>query len=172
MTDMNLLALIAAAFIPMITGFIWYNPKFLGTIWMRECGLNEEKLKNANMIVIFVVSLFLSFLIGFFLQMVTIHQYGAMGMMGGDVAKAKPSYAAFMNDYGMAFRSFGHGALHSAIAAVFFVFPIIAINAMFERKSWKYIFLNAGYWLITLVLMGGLICGWYAPGGFNLVTPK
>jgi len=38
--------------------------------------------------------------------------------------------------------------------------PIIGTNALFERKSAKYIFINAGYWIVTLGVMGAIICGW------------
>ncbi len=172
MIQINFLAILFAAFVPLVTGFIWYSPKVLGKMWMREAGLTGDKMKGANRGVIFIAAIILSFLMGFFLQMVTIHQFGAVGMVGGDPDLAKPSFTAFMHDYGDAFRSFGHGALHSLIAGIFFVFPVIAINAIFERKSWKYIFINTGYWVITIVIMGGIICGWYAIDGFNLVTPK
>jgi hypothetical protein len=33
-------------------------------------------------------------------------------MIGGDVKQALPYYTAFMNDYGMKFRTFKHGDLH------------------------------------------------------------
>ena len=39
-------------------------------------------------------------------------------------------------------------------------FPILAINAMFERKTVKYIAINTGYWVVTLALMGGILCQW------------
>ena len=80
-------------------------------------------------------------------------------MIGGDVQKALPSYKVFMDDYGTAFRTFKHGALHGTMAGILFAFPIVAINALFERKSWKLIFVYAGYWIITLAIMGGIICG-------------
>lgn len=172
MVQINFLAIIFAAFIPLITGFIWYNPKFFGNTWMKESGLTQEKIKSSNMGVIFIFSVILSLMIGMFLQFVTIHQFGAFGMIGGDEALAKPSYIAFMNDYGTAFRSFGHGALHSFMTGIMFVLPMLAINAMFERKSWKYILINTGYWTLTITLMGGIICGWYAIDGFNWVTQK
>jgi hypothetical protein len=35
--------------------------------------------------------------------------------------------------------------------------PIIAINAMFDRKGFKYIAINAGYWVVSFCLMGGII---------------
>ena len=37
--------------------------------------------------------------------------------------------------------------------------PIISTIALFERKSAKYIFVNAGYWIVTLAVMGSLLCG-------------
>ncbi|MFN8337892.1 MAG: DUF1761 family protein [Saprospiraceae bacterium] len=37
---------------------------------------------------------------------------------------------------------------------------MMAVNALFERKSWKYIFLNVGYWGICAMLMGGVISAW------------
>jgi hypothetical protein len=36
--------------------------------------------------------------------------------------------------------------------------PILATNALFERKGFKYIAINAAYWIITLAVMGGIIC--------------
>lgn len=172
MLQFNFLAILVAALVPLITGFIWYNPKLVGNAWMKEAGLTEEKMKNANMGKVFVITLILSVLMAFFMQFVTIHQYGASGMIGGNEAYAKPSYFAFMRDYGTAYRSFGHGALHGFITVLFLVFPLFAINAMFERKSWKYIFINVGYWVITITIMGGIVCGWYAADGFNWVTQK
>ena len=172
MIDLNYIALFVAALIPLITGFIWYNPKLFGKSWMKESALTEEQMKSFNMPLVFGITYILSFFVAFAMQVITIHQFGALGMVGGDATLAKPSFAAFMADYGMAFRSFGHGALHAIIIVVMLVFPVIAINGMFERKSWKYIFINTGYWLLTLVLMGGIICGWYDFGHFNLATPK
>ena len=63
-----------------------------------------------------------------------------------------------MDKYGNNFRSFGHGAIHGIIASVFFVLPVVAINALFERRSWKYIMLHWGFWAVSLLIMGGLIC--------------
>jgi hypothetical protein len=38
--------------------------------------------------------------------------------------------------------------------------PVIAINGMFERKSWKYILINGLYWTVSLTIMGAIVCGW------------
>jgi hypothetical protein len=63
-----------------------------------------------------------------------------------------------MEKYGNNFRTFGHGAIHGVITGIFFIMPVLAINAMFERKGFKYIAINTGFWTVSLVLMGGIIC--------------
>ena len=160
--EINFLAILVAAIVPLVLGFVWYNPKFLGTVWMRESEMTEEKMKSGNMAVIFGLSLLLSILLAFFVQMVTIHQFGALGMIGGDptIEGILPSYQAFMDDYGSAFRTYKHGALHGLLAGIFFVFPIMATNGMFERRSWKLTFINSGYWTVALTIMGAILCGW------------
>jgi len=158
--DFNILAILVAAVIPIVVGFFWYNPKTLGIAWMRESGMTEEKFRNSNMLVIFGVSLVLSFILAFSVQMLVIHQFGAMGMVDADPEGASPSYHAFMEEYGNVHRNFKHGALHGFISSVFMFFPVIAINALFERRSWKYIFINTGFWAICLTIMGAIVCGW------------
>jgi hypothetical protein len=158
--EFNFLALLVAALSTLIIGFIWYNPKVFGTIWMKESGVTEDKMKGANMPLIFGMAVFYAFLIAISLQFITIHQSGAISMVGGDITTAKPSFHAFMADYGTAFRTFKHGMLHGFITGLFLALPIIGTNALFERKSWKYTLINTGYWTVCFMLMGGIICAW------------
>lgn len=109
---------------------------------------------------IFGTSLLYAFFISFVLQYLTIHQTGTIGMIGGDSSIAKPSYSAFMNDYGTAFRTFKHGALHGFMTGLFFALPIIGTNALYERRSFKYTFVTGGFWILCLTIMGGIICAW------------
>ena len=158
--EINFLALALASLSTLVVGAIWYNPKVFGTIWMRESGTSMEKMQGSNMALIFGMSLLYAFFIAFVLQMLVIHQFGAMGMIGGNIAEAKPSYAAFMADYGDNFRTFKHGALHGFMSGIFLALPIIAVNGLFEQKSWKYIAITAGYWTVIMTVMGAIICGW------------
>lgn len=157
----NFIALLLSAIVTLVIGFIWYSPKVFGTIWMKENNLTQEELRKGNMLKIFGLTYIFSLMITMTLMSLTIHQSGAIGMVGGPplMDSAKPSFAAFMADYGMAYRTFKHGALHGFMSGLFFAFPLIGINGLFERKSWKYIFIHTGYWLITLTLMGGIVCG-------------
>jgi hypothetical protein len=160
--EMNWIAIFVSALTTLVVGCIWYNPKVFGTIWMKETGLTQEELAKGNMLKIFGLTYIFSLFIIMIESGLTIHQSGAYGMIGGPmkISEALPSFQAFMNDYGTAFRTFKHGALHGFISGLFFAFPMIAINGLFERKSWKYIFVNSGYWIVTLTIMGSLICGW------------
>jgi len=49
--EMNVYAILVAAIVPMVLGFIWYNPILFGNVWMRESGITEEKMKSGNMAV-------------------------------------------------------------------------------------------------------------------------
>ena len=158
--EINLLALLAAAFSTLVVGFIWYNPKVFGTIWMNESGITEEKMKGGNMAITLLVSFIYAFFIAFVLRFLVIHQTGALGIVGGDASIAKPSYAAFMSDYGTAFRTFKHGALHGFMTGLFLILPVLGISALYERRSFKYTLVTGGYWVISGMIMGGIICAW------------
>ena len=160
MDFLNFPAILAAAVLALVVGFIWYNPKVFGIIWMKEADMTEEKMKGANMAKIFIMAFIFAFLLAMTMMQMSIHQTGALSMVGGDPSKALPSYAAFMADYGESFRTFKHGAIHGVFAGIFVALPILGTNALFERKSAKYIFINAGYWIVTLGVMGAIICGW------------
>ncbi|WP_339837933.1 DUF1761 domain-containing protein [uncultured Flavobacterium sp.] len=158
--EINFLAVLVAALSSFVVGFIWYNPKVFGTIWMNEIGMTDEKAKKSNMLKIFGFTFIFAFMLAFMMQVLTIHQFGALGMIGGDTTKALPSYQAFMTDYMDAFRTFKHGAFHGFFAGLFLALPIAATNALFEQKSWKYTLVTAGYWIIVMTLMGAIVCGW------------
>lgn len=164
---MNILAVLVAAIVPLIIGFIWYNPKVLGNAWMQASGLTDEKLKGANMALVFGLTFVLSFLFAFFLQAMVIHQFHIQSVFFDYREQIKdpntPEGALFkqvMDLVGMGHRTFGHGAFHGVLGGIFFVMPILAINAMFERKGFKYIAINVGYWTICMAIMGGIVSAW------------
>lgn len=157
----NPLAILVAAASSLVVGFIWYNPKVFGTAWAKSAGMTEEKMKSGNMAVIFGLALVFAIMLSLQLMQMTNHQIGALGMIGGNLESAKPSYEAFMADYGTVYRTFKHGAFHGFVAGILVVFPILGTNALFERKGAKYIFINAGFWTVCLTIMGAILCGWH-----------
>ncbi len=157
----NPIAIPVAAVAALVIGAIWYNPKIgFGNVWMQASGMTEEKMKS-KIAVIFGLSLVFAALLSVLLMQFTNHQWGAIGMVGGDPELAKPSFDVFMADYGGAFRTFKHGALHGTMFGVLGALPIIGTIALFERKSAKYILVNSSYWIVTLAIMGGILCAWH-----------
>lgn len=156
----NFLALLVAALSTLVVGAIWYNPKVFGTIWMNETGMTEEKARKSSMVKVFSMTILFAFFIAFILQFLVIHQYGAIGMVGGDPSIAKPSYSGFMADYGTAFRTFKHGMLHGFMTGLLFALPVVGTGALYEQRSWKYILVSGGYWVVSCMIMGGIICAW------------
>lgn len=160
----NVVTVFLAGIVPMIVGFLWYGPLFKNS-WMRESGMTNEKIEGGNMAVIFGLAYVFSVMVAFMLFNVTVHQAGVYSLLmtpgGAEMSEAgQAQFDALMIDYGDSYRSFGHGALHGGIAGVFLALPVLAVNALFERKSWKYIGINAGYWIVSFALMGGVVCNW------------
>jgi hypothetical protein len=65
-----------------------------------------------------------------------------------------------MADYGSAYRTFKHGALHGFMTGLFLALPMVGTNALYERRSYKYTLIVGGYWCISFMIMGGIICAW------------
>lgn len=155
-----------AALVPVLIGFIWYNPKVFGNAWMNASGMTPEKAKEANMALIFFMSYVLALLVALSLISLTIHQISIFSVFANEPSAKDPNseigkyIADFFNNYGNNFRTFKHGALHGTIAGILIALPIIGTSAMFERRGLKYIAISGGYWIISMAIMGGIICAW------------
>ena len=76
---------------------------------MKEAGISAENMKGANMAKIFIMSFIFAFLLAMTMMQMSIHQTGALSLIGEDTSKALPSYTVFMAVYGDKFRTFKHG---------------------------------------------------------------
>jgi hypothetical protein len=154
-----------AALIPLVIGFIWYNPKVFGNAWMKAADITEDKMKGANMALIFGLTYLLSLFAAFGLVAITIHQTHLFSIFANEPGIEDPNseigmlFKSLWDKYGSNFRTFKHGAFHGVLASIMLALPIIGINAMFERKGFKYIAINVGFWMVSFALMGGVICG-------------
>lgn len=167
---MNYIAILVAALIPNVVGFFWYNKKTFGRIWAAETGqtMDTENTK-VNLIKLMLLSLFFSLLIAMAVNPMVIHQMGLTSLLANDPENMKAISSGGIVDVtlnGRAmnvmnnFRTFKHGAFHGILYGIFLILPIVAIGAMFENRSWKYSLITAGYWIVNLALMGGIICAW------------
>jgi hypothetical protein len=137
MPPMNWLSLVIAALIPMLLGFVYYHKALFGKAWMASPGMTEEDIQKGNMAIIFGVSLVCAFLIGSFIVF-NVNGPGQEGVNGE-------------------FDTFKHGAGHGLIIGMMLVVLIMITNGLFERKQWKNLLINAGYWILCLIIMGGIL---------------
>ena len=137
--NINWLALVAAAILPLVTGFLWYGPIF-GKAWLKETGMTEEKAKSMNPAKTYGLAVVMAFLIAFALWPEV--------MIGG--APSDPHGTE-------AYMTFKHGAFHGALMGFIVAMPVLSTNALFEQKSIKYVAINEGYWSVTMSLLAGSI---------------
>lgn len=142
--EMNWIALIVAALATFMLGWVWYGMIFKNA-WQAETGITDEKAKAAGgMVLTMVLSVVLAFFVAFFLAAFCwIH------------AQIPEEVAGQAMEY-----TFKHGAFHGAFIAIVVGLPILITNARYELRSWKLIAINAGYWIISFAIMGGIVFAW------------
>lgn len=162
---MNLLAILVAALVPLVVGFIWYNPKVFGNAWMKATGITDDKMKQSNMLLIFGITFILSLLFAMAMQFMVIHQLHVTSLffkqpIDDTSTEMGALYQNIMQKLGVSYRTFKHGALHGTISGFMVALPILGINALFERRGFKYIAINVGYWMLCMGIMGGIVSAW------------
>lgn len=164
-----IVTLLTGILVPTIIGMIWYNPKVMGTAWMKAAGLTPDDSKGFNMGKAILLNTIASISIAVGMNIFTIHQFGLNSLLAGPEdmkALSDPNSEIslyvkdFMSRFGHNFRTFKHGVLHGVLLSILFVGPVLAYSCIWERKSFKYWAINLGYWIITLGIMGGIICQW------------
>ena len=145
MENVNWIALIVAALSTLVIGFLWYGPLF-GKAWMKETGITEEQAQK-GMILRFSLSVVLAFIAVFFI-------YANSVITGG----LPPDEVHSINT--PRFHTFGHGVVHGIMIALFVAMPVLVTNSLFEQKSFKYILINVGYWVVSFAIMGGIVNAW------------
>jgi Protein of unknown function (DUF1761) len=164
MMNINWLVVLGTGIIPLIIGGLWYSPMLFANAWMKASDMTEEKMKGSNMVLIFGITLLFGIMLSTAMMNLVVHQMHYYSILANNKDMADPNSAisqatkAFMDVNGSNFRTFKHGALHGALSGLFIALPIIGILSLFERKSRNYIFIHTGYWILTMALMGGIIC--------------
>ncbi len=138
--DFNWISIAVSAFIPLVFGAIWYHERLFGGALANLMGKMEQKGHPA---LVYGLTLVVSFFIAFYLFLDT-------------------NFGGAECEHGTAlFTTFKHGAFHGAFITILLIMPILMIHSLFESKGFKYIFIHVGYWLISLVLMGGIVSSWH-----------
>ncbi len=133
-SHINWLAAVVAALSAFMVGGIWYSKLLFGTAWMVDSNLTEEQIKAGNTAKIFGFTALFSLIMAFNLVM-------------------------FLADSPCMKTTTQWGATAGFLAGVW-TFSAIAIHSLFEQKSWRLIFINGGYSVVSLTLMGAIIGLW------------
>jgi len=128
----NHFAVLSAALAAFVIGGVWYSPILFHKAWMNASGLNERDLRQGGMGKIFGLSFLLSLIMAY-------------------------NLAAFLAapDTTMLW-----GATAGALAGIGWVALSIGVLGLFERRSWKYVLINGGYFATTFIAMGAIIGAW------------
>jgi len=139
MVPINYLAVIGAAIVACVIGFLWYGPLF-GKQWMASAGLSPEKLdemKAKGMGTTYVLMVLSALVMSYVLAHVLVFASTYMNVSGITAGLS----SGFWNWLG-------------------FVAPVSLGAVLWDGKSWTYWFITAGYYLVSLLVMGVILALW------------
>ncbi|MDB5001537.1 MAG: hypothetical protein JWR76_2614 [Mucilaginibacter sp.] len=124
-------AVLVAGLSAFMVGGIWYSPLLFGNAWLTDSKLTNEDVKQGNKAKIFGFTAIFALIMA--------------ANLGIFLADHKTDVA--------------WGATAGFLAGIW-TFGAIATHSLFELKSWRYIFINGGYSVVSLTLMGAIIGLW------------
>jgi len=124
-------AVIVATIVSFAIGGLWYSPLVFARVWMREAGLDEARLKEANMARVFGIAFACNFVMAL-------------------------NLAAFLGDK----ASLAFGLFAGFATGIGWIAMALAVIYVFERRSGRLWLINAGYQVVVLTVMGAIIGGW------------
>lgn len=128
----NIWAVLLCGVASLVIGGLWYSPFLFARRWQQEAGVTEEKMKGANMPVIFLLTFLLSSVMAFNMAL----------FFGGKVG-------------------FSDGLLYGFYTGLFWVSAALGVLYLFERKSFTFWLINGGYNILVFTVIGGIIGGWH-----------
>ena len=134
--NLNYWAILVSAFINMVVGSVWYSPLIFGKSWMKLIGLdkkNLEKAKQKGMGKIYFIAFISSLIIAFVMSMLIM-------MLG--------------------INSFIIGAKLGLLIWLGFIATTFLGVVLWENKSVKLYLINVLYYLVVLLLIGGMLAVW------------
>ena len=128
----NHLAVFVCAVANLALGALWYSPMLFSKAWQSEAGLTDEQLARQNPAKTYGLALLLSWIMAY-----------NLAFFLGDSATT-PAWgvtAGFLAGFGWATLSF-------------------VIIALFEQRSWRYMFINGGFITVYFTLIGFILGIW------------
>jgi hypothetical protein len=129
----NYVAILVAAISTFLLGGLWYSPALFHRAWMKELGYTDETLKQQGGVARIMGASFVLELIMAF------------------------NLAAFLGDK----ATLAFGVFAGAAAGFGWVALALGVTYLFERKSLRLFFINAGYHGLAFTLMGAILGAWH-----------
>lgn len=130
MNSINVFSIVLSTLTPLLLAMVFYRKQFF-----EKSAVDISHRGKFNKGVFIGVALIASFLISFFLL-----------NFNNDGINQEGQYDTFQ-----------HGAWHGGFVAVTIVIPVILIHGILSIKHWKNILTDIAFWLISLILMGGIV---------------
>ena len=136
LTNVNFLAVGAAALASFGLGALWYTSILFGKAWQKELGFTDEYIQQGNMPKIFGTSFLLMLVMAFGMAMLI------QGHSGEQVDMIS-------------------GLSHGLAVGILFVGTSTGINMLYQRKSFKLWLIDAGYQIVFLGMQGLILGAWH-----------
>lgn len=131
-SDLNWWAIIVATVIYMVLGSVWFSPSGFGKLWARALNRKTSEMSNAN-------TGYTLTLVGALVQSFVL--------------------ANFVRDLGLTTASEGV-ALGITVWLGFICF-VGASETIFAGRPWTLWKINAGYYLVLLLVNGAVLAAWH-----------
>ena len=130
--QINFAAVFFAALAAFALGAVGYSPLLFVNAWIKESGVKVGEIKKSKML--------MSMVSGFLLTLVMSFNLAAF--------LAAPN------------TTFVWGIIAGALAGIGWVAAGLGMIYVYEGKSLKLFFINGGYLVSALILMGGILGAW------------
>lgn len=130
LTDLSVVAVLAAAVANQALGFFWYHPKVFGAQWMKLVGRRPDEMGDPKQAIL--LSTLASLLSALALAVLVLLFYDGQ--------------ANWVDGLGI-----------GALVAVGFIVPVLGTDAAYSGKSFSLYFLNATYYVIGTMAMGAVV---------------
>jgi hypothetical protein len=128
----NHLAVLVSALFSLALGALWYSPVMFLNAWKEACKLTDEQLKQSKPAKTFGITFILAYIMSY-------------------------NLAFFLGD---AATDWQWGLMAGFLAGFGWAAAIFTVIALFEQKSWKYIFINGGYIVVYFTTIGFILGIW------------
>jgi hypothetical protein len=129
--ELNWIAILVAAFVPMVLGALWYSPMLFARPWMRAVGRTPEEISGASL--------------GYAIS--------AIGAVITSYVLARIVRWAEVDDL-------LNGALVGLLVWLGFVATVLAVNTWFGGRPRALWAIDSGYQLVALLIMGAIHGAW------------